>query len=269
MFFSLMQIIYFKKYLSTVSFVLILLSPPVILALDRGNEIVTFLLIVPGSYLIKRNSQIQLFGAILLCLAAFFKLWPLVLLISILFFLWNHLTIYSKLLIFMTIIYWLIYRDNALNMLESTQKGSPFGLSFGLIHYINGSISWTNLTLFLSVIFAICSILLIRFKLMDFIPLKNSLDRCLLNSLMLTYFTIWVMGDSYIYRLILVIPILVMLRKVIPQVKARNLLETLIIATMLTSKLTVTTIMTSFLAIVFAIILIHEAFALKRLRLIR
>ena len=269
LFFFIMLMIYYKQYLSTVSFLLVLLSPPVILALDRGNEIITLLLILPGLYLIKRNSRHQMFGALLLCLATVFKLWPVILLISIVFFLWNHLAVFSRLLIFVTLFYWIIYRDNAFNMLDSTQKGGPFGLSLGLVHYINGSISWTILPFFLLATSAISTLVFIKFNLISYGRYENSLDLFVFNSLILTYFTIWATGDSYIYRLILLIPVLVFLRRVFVQVPTRTALETLIVATMLTSKLTITTIMTSTLAIVFAIILIHQTLILKQLRFIK
>lgn len=258
LFWILILIIYFKKYISTIVLTLVLLSPPVILALDRGNEIITLLLILPGLYLIKRNLYSQVIGVLLLSVASVFKLWPLVLLISVLIFSWKHLCLFSKVIVCITILYWTINIQSAFSMLNSTQKGNPFGLSFGLRHYLNSSIFWPYLIIFLMAILFSTIYIVTKFKSIRVIGFDKSFDRSLFNSLIVTYVAIWFTGDSYVYRLVLLIPVLIFLRKVFTQLSARTVLESLIVATMLTTKLSVTTVMTGILSLTFILILVYQ-----------
>ena len=258
LFWILILIIYFKKYISAVVLTLVLLSPPVILALDRGNEIITLLLILPGLYLIKRNLYSQIIGVLLLSVASVFKLWPLVLLISVLIFSWKHLCLFSKVIVCITILYWTSNIQNSFSMLNSTQKGNPFGLSFGLRHYFNSSIFWPYLIIFIIAILFSTIYIVTKFKSIRAIDFDKSFDRSLFNSLITTYVAIWFTGDSYVYRLVLLIPVLIFLRKVFTQLSARTLLESLIVATMLTTKLSVTTVMTGTLSLIFILILAYQ-----------
>ena len=258
LFWILILIIYIKEYVNTTVLTLVVLSPPVILALDRGNEIITLLLILPGLYLIKRNLYSQTIGVILLSIASVFKLWPLVLLISVLMFAWKRLSVLSKLIVCATSLYWVGNIQNAMSMLENTQKGNPFGLSFGLRHYFNHSILWPYLIIFITVILFSTIYIFINFKLIRAIGYDNSFDKSLFNSLILTYVAIWLTGDSYVYRLVLLIPVLIFLRKVFAELSARTVLESLIVATMLTTKLSVTTVMTCILSLTFILILVYQ-----------
>jgi len=216
------------------------------------------LLILPGLYLIKRNLYSQTIGVILLSIASVFKLWPLVLLISVLMFAWKRLSVLSKLIVCATSLYWVGNIQNAMSMLENTQKGNPFGLSFGLRHYFNHSILWPYLIIFITVILLSTIYIFINFKSIRAIGYDNSFDKSLFNSLILTYVAIWLTGDSYVYRLVLLIPVLIFLRKVFAELSARTVLESLIVATMLTTKLSVTTVMTCILSLTFIFILVYQ-----------
>lgn len=268
LFWILILIIYFKKYMSTIVLTLVLLSPPVVLALDRGNEIITLLLILPGLYLIKRNLYSQVIGVLLLSIASVFKLWPLVLLISLLIFAWKYLCIFSKVIVCITLLYWASNIQYAFSMIENTQKGNLFGLSFGLRHYFNSSILWPYLIIFLIAILFLTIFIVTKFKSIRAIGYHKSFDRSLFNSLIVTYVAIWFIGDSYVYRLVLLIPVLIFLRKVFTQVSVRAALESLIVATMLTTKLSVTTVMTGTLALIFTLILVYQKLNSKEFTLV-
>ena len=97
-----------------------------------------------------------------------------------------------------------------------------------------------------------------KFKSIRAISFDKSFDRSLFNSLIVTYIAIWFTGDSYVYRLVLLIPVLIFLRKVFTQLSARAVLESLIVATMLTTKLSVTTVMTGILSFTFILILVYQ-----------
>jgi hypothetical protein len=66
--------------------VLFLASPPFVLAIDRGNEVITLLLIVLAFFVLTVSEKFIWFTSMLLSVATFFKFWPLLLLISLSFY---------------------------------------------------------------------------------------------------------------------------------------------------------------------------------------
>lgn len=258
LFFTLVLIIANKNQIRSLTLFIILLSPPIVLAIDRGNEIITILLLLPGLLLIVKHKSSQTFGAFLLALSCFYKLWPIAILIPILFLFSNKLNIFSKFTLTFPIVYWIYFHDNATRMLEVTQKGSPLGLSFGLAHYINSTIELKFVVLFCILVLLFSSYFFTKSILFNQNLYVYSANLVILNALLLTYISIWILGTSFIYRLIIFIPIIVFLNKVIKEKIPRDMLESVILLTMLTSKLSITTVFTSCLAIIFSAILAYQ-----------
>ena len=258
LFFILIIIIAYKKQISILLLFIILLSPPTVLAIDRGNEIITILLILPGLYLFAKHKNIQIVGAFLLALSAFFKLWTSVLILSLLILLWKKINIFSKIIMILPLFYWFYFHENALRMVEYTQKGSRIGLSLGLKHYLDSTIKPEYLLLIFILIVILSVYFLLRSKLFDQNLYRESTDLIILNALFLTYVSIWIFGISFIYRLIIFIPIIIFLNKTIREETPRIMLQSGMILSMLTSKLLITTVFTSILAIVFSAIVAYQ-----------
>jgi hypothetical protein len=258
LFFALMILISFKNQINPVTLLITLLSPPIVLAIDRGNEIITILLVISSLYLLIGNGIKQSIGATLLVVSAFFKLWPIVMLICILMFLRKHLLIFTKGIMLLSIIYWAINFESAVQMVQYTQRGSPMGLSFGIKHYLSSSISFFYVAIFLltTVILSVFYF----FSVMNLLRKKEGSANYLavLNSLLLTYIIIWASGTSYVYRLIIFIPILIYLNKVFSVNRSLLQLQSLMILTLLTSRLSITTIFTNLIAVTFSMILIRH-----------
>jgi hypothetical protein len=143
-------------------------------------------------------------------------------------------------------------------MVQYTQRGSPMGLSFGIKHYLSSSISFLYVAIFLltTVILSVFYF----FSVMNLLRKKEGSANYLavLNSLLLTYIIIWASGTSYVYRLIIFIPILIYLNKVFSVNRSLLQLQSLMILTLLTSRLSITTIFTNLIAVTFSMILIRH-----------
>ena len=257
-FYTLAIVVAYKEQVKPLTLFLTLLSPPFVLAIDRGNEIITITLILLGLHFITKKGIRNLVGALLIGLSCLFKLWPIVLLISLMVLLWNKLPIISRLFMTLPIIYWMINFQNAFNMLEFTDKGSPLGLSFGFQYYLNSSIP----TQFL-LVFIVLTLLFFTYFILKNVSLHKELSELstsphILNSLLITYVATWAFGQSYIYRLVVMLPILLYIIKVFDKSKNRIFLEVFIVVTLLTSKLVITTILTSSLALIFSFIILSQ-----------
>ena len=109
------------------------MTPVSVLAIDRGNEVITLTLIFVGHLFLHTKSTIrQTMGALSLFLACVFKLWPVALVFFILIFFWKRINLIPKCVLVLSLFYWIPQIDLALNMLNATNTGSPFGRSFGL-----------------------------------------------------------------------------------------------------------------------------------------
>jgi hypothetical protein len=258
LFFALMILISRKNQINQVTLFITLLSPPIVLAIDRGNEIITILLMISSLYLLIGNRIKQSIGATLLVVSAFFKLWPIVIVLCMFIFLWKHLFIFAKGIMVLPLMYWAINFESAVQMVRFTDRGNPNGLSFGIKHYFNSSISFIYIVIFLvtTLVFAIFYF----FRVINLFIKKEHTSNYLaiLNSLLLTYVVIWALGTSYVYRLIIFIPILIYLNKVFMVNRSLLQLESLILLTLLTSRLSITSIFTNLIAVIFSMILIRQ-----------
>jgi len=258
LFFALVILISIKNQINQVTLLITLVSPPIVLAIDRGNEIITILLIISSLYLLIGSRIKQFIGAILLVVSAFFKLWPIFIILCMLVFLRKHLFIFAKGIMILPIIYWAINFESAFEMVKFTDRGSPNGLSFGIKHYFSSSISLIFIVFFVLTTFVFA--IFYFFRVIDLFVKKEQTSNYLaiLNSLLLTYVLIWALGTSYVYRLIIFIPILIYLNKVFMVNRSLLQLESLILLTLLTSRLSITTIFTNLIAVTFLMILIRQ-----------
>jgi hypothetical protein len=226
----------------------LLITPPVILALDRGNEIITFILLSLGIALLRETSRRQTLGGLILFVAAFFKLWPIVFITFVLVASWKKLNQLTKIVLVASITYWVLNIGNAFSMIKQTAVGSPLS--------INGRIPLVSLFLLLSLVFFLVVKYVNMIKTYRIETLVNSLDREVFYSLMLTYIFIWSVGTNYIYRLVILIPIMFYISKSSIPSKLKSNILALFLATFITSGLTVNTVLTSTIALIFIYIVV-------------
>lgn len=191
------------------------LSPVFVLALDRGNEIITLCLITLGVYfLLGKRAWSQYLGAFFLISASIFKLWPMFLLIGIILFLKKS---YSRLVLTFLgagIIYWILITPTVLQMIQATQQGSPFGLSFGLKLFWDSRLSSVQIGFLLTVTLSLLLLMIYlgNSSLRPFLKLGQQMVLFpWVLIFMFTYIAIWLFGNSFIYRLIILIPLLFLL----------------------------------------------------------
>ena len=266
LFFTLVMFLAKKNQMNAISLFIILLSPPIVLAIDRGNEIITILLVTTSLYLLVRGNMQQTLGATLLGISCFLKLWPVVLVSCLVIFLRKHICIFAKGIMLAPIIYWLLYFGNALKMVSFTDKGSSLGLSFGISYYLNSSIPFAHFVFFLAATALIVAFYFSSIRNLAPVSKEFSPDLALFVSLSFTYIAIWAIGTSYVYRLVIFIPLVIYLNKAFVLNKSRLLLEALLIVTLLTSRLSITTVFTNSVAVIFSIILIR--YLIKRFKLV-
>jgi len=235
---------------------IMLLTPVVVLAIDRGNELITLTLILVGLYYLRSNRHLsQLIGATTLVIAVLFKLWPIFLVLFLLWFQWPRLKMTTRILLTMPLLYWALKIQEIEEIVRVTQSGSPFGTSFGLKLFSSSQLNLGQI--FILVITCLgMTYLLIRLgnqDLRDFTRSIPGLNAMLwISPLMLTYSAIWVSGDSYIYRMVILIPIVLIL-------SARGIFEfrwpkvalTAILVTSISSRLPITLAVSSSLALYF------------------
>jgi hypothetical protein len=235
------------------------LSPTVVLALERNNEVLTIILIFLGLILIEHKKK-QILGSFLLVLASFFKLWPVLVVILILFLAWKKLSNVSKLILISGIFYWIVFLDNLLSMREFTQNGTYTGGSFGFQLFFLDRITRIWFSLFL-----LGSLTLIIFLVKNIkeIKVNSSNELATLSALFISYIIIWFSSNNWSYRLLILLPILYILSKSNFPKSFINKCTNLILATLLTTQLSVTIFMTSILSIYFILFILINFNSIK------
>ena len=233
-----------------------LLTPVVVLAIDRGNELISVTFIIVGIFYLRSNKYLlQLIGAAALDFAVFFKLWPIFLVFFLLFFQWSRLKMATRILLLLPFLYWGLKIQEIKEILRVTQSGSPFGTSFGLKLFSSPQLNLVQI--FILVIACLgLTYVLIRLgnqDLRDFTCSIPGIKAMLwISPLMLTYSAIWATGDSYIYRMVVLIPlVLVLSAKGIFEFRWPRIALTAILATSISSRLPVTLAVSSSLALYF------------------
>jgi hypothetical protein len=235
-------------------------SPPLILALDRGNEILTITLIIFGLYLVSTQRKYFSVGYFLLSLSAIFKVWPIFLVFFILLFNLRKLGWLSRIILSIPIIYWAVFYKNLIGMINSTQYRSPYGLSFGLNHYLNDTLEPLFLITF--ALFIAVSLFYLSINVKRQLIFNQQLINLFLP-LLLTYVCLWVYGTHFSYRLVILIPILILLPVYEKNKSNLILLNSVIITVLITARLSVTTALTTLLALIFCALILNEIISNK------
>ena len=245
---------------------IMLMTPVSVLAIDRGNEVITMILILVGLFLLHTKSTIrQTMGALSLFFACVFKLWPIALVFFTLIFFWKRVNLVPKFILVLSLFYWIPQIDLALNMLNATNKGSPFGRSFGLQLIWHGE--------FIAIVVLSLSLLLTYVRLS-----KSSLNQFITSSsgvatlyslipVMLTFSIIWAIGDSYIYRMVILIPVVLLLGQFkFTEFTFPNFLLSAILVTCITSLTPLVLVTTSALALFFVYLTVTTVLAKRNMK---
>ena len=245
---------------------IMLMTPVSVLAIDRGNEVITMILILVGLFLLHTKSAIrQTMGALSLFFACVFKLWPIALVFFTLIFFWKRVNLVPRFILVLSLFYWIPQIDLALNMLNATNTGSPFGRSFGLQLIWHGE--------FIAIVVLSLSLLLTYVRLS-----KSSLNQFITSSsgvatlyslipVMLTFSIIWAIGDSYIYRMVILIPVVLLLGQFkFTEFTFPNFLLSAILVTCITSLTPLVLVTTSALALYFVYLTMTTVLAKRNLK---
>lgn len=227
--------------------VTIFFTPPIVLAIDRGNEIITVSLILMA-VLINDQWKTSNMTLAFLALASIFKFWPFVLLMS-----WAILSkAFSNkkvFIILLTSVAYLVFHFRDLQQItHETQQGDANGGSFGigLVNFLT-VYGWVSVVLIL-----MGTIFLLKIN-SDKQESFNAYLRGnpLLVSLMISYLGLFLAGIHFNYRLIILLPISILLWK-----DSQNMnLVMFILALMITSRLNIVSVTTPILFIYFTYVL--------------
>lgn len=232
-----------------------LFSPVVVLAIERGNEVLTMCLITLGLLYLNSNSKIgSLVYTTVMFSAAFFKLWPLLLMALLAMFSTSHSRVKAFFAFTLGGLYWMTKVDEVSEMFASTQSGYPYGVSFGLKLFASHEANQTNTILLI----AIALLSFLHFAVKNHSKLLSSFSVSLFDDKMavlipviLSYSMIWLFSESFIYRMFILLPAILILGGDILHAQrwAQSFLA-LILVTSITSKLAITTAISSSLALV-------------------
>lgn len=195
---------------------LFILSPAASLAFERGNEVITVALLLFGIYFLFSSKNLLVYlGILLISFSGFFKLWPTLLILLITLYFHHQLNWLQQLLMLSSIVYWIVNLSSAIKMLNSTQSGSALGNSFGFKLWFRPELSSLQvLFLVLCLVSGFwLAIYFIRFKDLSQLADSHPSDIKLLSAYLATYSGLWLIGDSFSYRMLMFIPVLLILLK--------------------------------------------------------
>jgi hypothetical protein len=138
-------------------------------------------------------------------------------------------------------------------MLSATQDGSPHGVAFGLKLFFSDQTSLINVGFLGTLTILITAIWIYYFGRNLTASFKSHEHRyTILIPTLLTYVGIWTFTDSFIYRMLILLPALLILisQDVLSRAWGKGLVV-LILVTVLSSRLAITTAISSSLALVF------------------
>ena len=243
-----------KRNLSNVAFIIFTASPPFVLAIDRGNEVITIFFILLGLvFLETSNKYCRPFAVIFLFAAAIFKLWPILLIASLTLFASKPRKKYLLITFVLSAGYWLSSANEIPKMLSTTQDGSPHGVAFGLKLFFSDQTSLINVGYLGTLTILTTAIWIYYFGRSLTASFKSHEHRyTILIPTLLTYVGIWTFMDSFIYRMLILLPALLILisQDLLSRTWGKGLVV-LILVTVLSSRLAITTAISSSLALVF------------------
>lgn len=216
--FLLVSVLFVNRFNSrNIGVLMFLVSPPMILAFERGNEVITLIFVLSGILLIKEGGVMKRsIGAINLAIATLFKIWPVFFCIYFLFFKGGRLGWTEKTILASPVIFWVFNFASVQSILQNTQSGNPFGASFGLKLFwaTPNTITTSSTLIFLTlVLFAFLAKKNgNQFKVFVMELHSRRISQTLVP-LMLVYVAIWLLSDSFMYRLVILFPILLVLNQ--------------------------------------------------------
>ena len=234
----------------------VLLTPMFVLALDRGNEIITITLVMIGIIGLHENKFIQqILGSGVLVVAVILKLWPIFLILFLLLYHWARLKSSARVMLIIPFIYWGIKFQEIKAIMKATQGGSPFGTSFGLRLFASVQLNPTQLFILSSIAIGLTALVIKTGKLhlKKFLGSKSGTEAIpWVSPLLLTYVAVWASGDSFIYRMVILLPlVLILSAKEIFEHRWSKFVISSILVTLISSRLPVTLAVSSALALYF------------------
>jgi hypothetical protein len=226
---------------------IIFLSPPLILGIDRGNEIITISLILLAILFCSKHLW-KYYSLLVIGLASVFKFWPVIILIF-----WTLLTstfsrLEKVLICSTTFTYLATHLEDLRHIANETQLGDLNGGSFGikLIEW-DSNFGWISLLLIVFGSFFLKQTM----KPQEVALLSLMKSSPMLTALFFTYLALFVTGSHFNYRLIVLIPIAL----IIGSNLGNEIAAVFIVAMMITSRLNVIPITSTIFAIYLAYIL--------------
>jgi hypothetical protein len=152
-------------------------------------------------------------------------------------------------------LYWGFKLQEIRGILEATQSGSPFGTSFGLRLFFSSQLNLTQISILMFITLGLGAVLVkhSRLPLIEFMGSDPGIDVMRwVSPLMLTYIAIWASGDSFIYRMLVLLPLVFILsQQGVFELLWTKIVISAILVTLITSRLPVTIAVSSALALFF------------------
>ena len=242
-----------------------LITPVTILAIERGNEIITILLVLSAVTLFKSPKlSVEICATFLLVISAIFKLWPTVFVVLFLILMRKKLRKITIIFLLFPVLYWVINFESARKAVISTQSGSPFGVSFGAQLITSSQLSTSSIIEYcIYTVFTLCIIVALYHRKFNssWRCDMTMLDSTIVASSVLSYSFVWLGGESFVYRMLSLLPALVVLARSYPRLNEdSSLIVAFIIASSMTARLQISIAITSALAL-FAVYFVFANYA--------
>jgi hypothetical protein len=193
-----------------------------------------------------------------LLFAVFFKIWPIYLVFFSLIFQWKLIKNSSKLILFLPFIYLAVKFGELRAIVNATQGGSPFGTSFGLSLFANSQLNTIQLAILVTTTLMVTLTLIgLGSQPFESFIKSNSGQKTIpwVLPLMLTYCAVWATGESFIYRMVILIPLVLILSgEEVSDFRWSRITVAAILVASITSRLPITISATSGLALYFCFI---------------
>jgi hypothetical protein len=231
-----------------------LITPVTILAIERGNEIITILLLLSGITLFKKSKlSAELCGSVLLGISAIFKLWPIIFVVLFLILMRKNLHKITIYFLLIPVVYWMVNFESARTAVTSTQSGSPFGVSFGAKLLISPKLTLPWIIEYcIYTVMTLCLVIILHRRELSSYG-RNSftlLESSVVISSVLSYSLVWFGGESFVYRMLSLLPAVLILARSNPRLKGNSsVLVAFTIACSMTSRLQISIAITGALAL--------------------
>jgi hypothetical protein len=151
------------------------------------------------------------------------------------------------------VVYWVFNFESARVAVISTQSGSPFGVSFGAKLLISSQLSFSWILEYcIYTLVTLCILIILHRRELHSYGRCNLtlLESSVVASSLLSYSLVWLGGESFVYRMLLLLPAVMILARPNSSPKGNSfVLIAFIIASSMTSRLQVSIAITSALAL--------------------